>query len=122
MSGYRLVLPWPPSTNRLWRHVMIGKSMRTIVSREGRNYKAAVQLACMEQGAPKGMAEKVAMRIKLEPPDKRCRDIDNALKALLDSLTSARVWQDDSQVDDLHVYRAGVVPGGRVTVEIWRAE
>lgn len=122
MSGYRLVLPWPPSVNRLWRHVMIGKSVRTIVSREGRDYKAAVKLACLAQGAPVGIDHKVAVLIKLQPPDNRKRDIDNCCKALLDSLTASGVWVDDSQIDDLHVYRADVVPGGKATVEIWRAQ
>ena len=120
MSGYRLVLPWPPSVNKLWRHVMIGKSVRTIVSREGRDYKAAVKLACMKQDAPVGLDYPLAVLIKLEPPDRRRRDIDNALKALLDSLTASRVWTDDSQIDDLRVFRAGVIEGGRATVEIWR--
>lgn len=122
MSGHRLVLPWPPSVNRLWRHVQIGRSVRTIVSREGRGYKVAVWTACLEQGAPKGIQGKVALKIKLEPPDKRKRDIDNCCKALLDALTYSGVWIDDSQVDDLHIYRADTVPNGRVTVEIWRME
>lgn len=122
MSGCRLVLPWPPSVNRLWRHVQIGRSVRTIVSQEGREYKVAVWTACLEQGAPKGIQGKVALKIKLEPPDKRKRDIDNCCKALLDALTYSGVWIDDSQVDDLHIYRADVVPNGRVTVEIWRMD
>ena len=122
MSGHRLVLPWPPSVNRLWRHVQIGRSVRTIVSKEGRGYKTAVQAACLEQDAPKGIQGKVALKIKLEPPDKRKRDIDNCCKALLDALTYSGVWIDDSQVDDLHIYRSDVIPNGRVTVEIWRMD
>lgn len=122
MSGCRLVLPWPPSVNRLWRHVQIGRSVRTIVSREGREYKAAVQAACLDQNVPKGIHYKIALKIKLEPPDKRKRDIDNCCKALLDALTYSGVWIDDSQVDDLHIYRADVIPNGRVTVEMWRID
>ena len=122
MSGCRLVLPWPPSVNRLWRHVMIGKSVRTIVSKEGRDYKTAVKSYCLAQKAPVGIDYKVAVLIKLQPPDGRRRDIDNSCKALLDSLTASGVWVDDSLIDDLHVYRADVVPGGKATVEIWRVD
>ena len=113
-----LVLPWPPSVNHYWRHVVIGHSVRTLISAEGRAYKARVENACREQQAPMQLRQKVAVEIRLEPPDRRKRDIDNSVKAILDSLTSARVWNDDFQVDDLHVYRAGCVKNGRVTVEI----
>ena len=76
----------------------------------------------LEQGAPQGIQSKVALKIKLEPPDKRKRDIDNCCKALLDALTYSGVWIDDSQVDDLHIYRADPIPNGRVTIEIWRMD
>ena len=113
-----LVLPWPPSVNHYWRHVVIGRSVRTLISAEGRAYKTIVEKACREQEAPIQLRQKLAVEIRLEPPDRRKRDIDNSVKAILDSLTSARVWGDDFQVDDLHVYRTKCVKNGRVTVEI----
>ena len=119
LSGYRLVLPWPPSVNHYWRHVVMGRNVRTLISAEGRAYKASVGRACREQQAPVELRQRLAVVVKLEPPDRRRRDIDNALKALLDGLTTARVWHDDAQIDDLRVFRAGCVPGGRAPVEIW---
>ena len=38
-------------------------------------------------------------------PDNRCRDLDNLLKATLDALTCAGVWDDDSQIHDLRITR-----------------
>jgi crossover junction endodeoxyribonuclease RusA len=56
--------------------------------------------------------------ITAHPPDKRRRDLDNILKCLLDSLTHAGVWDDDSQVDELAVIRGEIVPGGKVKVVV----
>lgn len=115
---HRLVLPWPPSINHYWRHVMIGKAIRTLISAEGREYKNAVAAACMEQNAPRGLKNRIAVSIQLSPPDRRRRDIDNSLKALLDSLTYAHVWDDDSQIDDIRIYRASCVQNGQAVVDI----
>ncbi len=50
-------------------------------------------------------------------------DIDNALKAVMDCLTTLRLWRDDAQVDTLSVKRqwAGEQgPGMSLTACIWR--
>jgi crossover junction endodeoxyribonuclease RusA len=59
------------------------------------------------------------LRVEIEawPPDKRKRDLDNILKSLLDALTYAGIWEDDSQIDDLRIYRATI--GGMVKVRIY---
>lgn len=41
-------------------------------------------------------------------PDRRLRDIDNILKALLDALTRAGMWDHDSQVEALSIRKAGL--------------
>jgi crossover junction endodeoxyribonuclease RusA len=72
----------------------------------------------MEQNAPRGLTNRIAVSIQLSPPDRRRRDIDNSLKALLDSLTYAHVWEDDSQIDDIRIYRASCVQNGQAVVDI----
>ena len=41
-----LKLPWPPSVNTYWRHVVLGKgpkaSARTLISKKGREYRDTV--------------------------------------------------------------------------------
>lgn len=50
----------------------------------------------------------LSLRIDAAPPDRRSRDIDNILKAVMDALQAAGVYHDDTQVDDLHVVRLPV--------------
>ena len=45
-------------------------------------------------------------------------DLDNRLKSLLDALTRANVWEDDSLIDELHVYRGQVQKPGSMIVKI----
>lgn len=56
------------------------------------------------------------------PPDKRSRDIDNALKILLDALEGT-VYRDDAQIDSLSIYRGPPFPPlGRVVVRVSEPE
>lgn len=52
-------------------------------------------------------------------PDKRKRDIDNLLKVLLDSLKSACVFKDDSQVKEIYISHEGQVKDGKVVVGVY---
>lgn len=65
---------------------------------------------------------RIAMFISLYPPDKRKRDIDNVLKALLDALQHAGCYEDDSQLDDLRIVRCEPRKGGSCVVVITRIE
>ncbi len=41
-------------------------------------------------------------------PDARRRDVDNLLKAPLDALAHAGIYDDDSQIADLSIRKAGI--------------
>ncbi len=52
---------------------------------------------------------KLHVEIIFYPPDKRLRDLDNYLKALLDAITLTGFWTDDSIIDQLVIYRGANV-------------
>jgi crossover junction endodeoxyribonuclease RusA len=108
-----ITLPWPPTVNTYWRNV----NGRTIISAKGREYRKAVADQVLIQRAAKHIDYAVKVEIKAFRPDRRRRDLDNLLKALLDSMTYAGVMQDDALIEDLRVYWADEV-GGMVKVTI----
>lgn len=113
-----LTLPWPPTANTYWRHPTKGKlAGRHLLSEAGRSYRDAVKLALVGLLPATPITGRIAVDILAFAPDKRRRDLDNLHKGLLDSLTHAGVWEDDSQIDDLRIRRASTL-GGRVSVSI----
>lgn len=101
-----ITLPFPPSVNHYWRHVVIGRSARTMISEKGREYARAVWVRWHAQiiGPPKPMSGNLAVSIHLYPPTKQKRDADNYNKALLDALTKAGAWEDDNQIKHLQIW------------------
>lgn len=113
-----LVLPWPPSVNHYWRHVVRGKFAQVYISAEGKAYRSAVAVCVRAAGIAGPLAGKLSVELLATMPDMRTRDLDNLPKALLDALTHAGVYGDDSQIDRLVVARAGVASPGSVEVRI----
>ena len=111
----RLTLPWPPSLNRYYRHVAIRGQPRTLISADGREYRERVKRVVGPVATLRG---RLAVCVLACPPDRRARDLDGMHKALLDALTHAGVWADDSQIDALVTLRGERVQGGSVVVRI----
>lgn len=108
-------MPWPPSTNRIWRNV--GK--RTLLSKEARVFRNQARGELLAQGAAnRKLAGRVVLEVVLYPKNGRAFDIDNKLKALLDALTYSRVWLDDGQVDEIRVVRGPQQDEARARVTI----
>lgn len=119
-----LTLPWPPSANRYWRHPSSGPlAGRHLISAEGRAYRSAVHVALVEQlqRHPR-LRQRLVVQVEAAPPDNRARDLDNLSKALMDALTHAGLWVDDSQIDDVRVLRRLPQPGGRIVLTVREAE
>jgi crossover junction endodeoxyribonuclease RusA len=112
-------LPWPPSMNTYWRHVVMGRSARTLLSKKGREYRQNAASELLRQGhVMRNLQGPMAVHITAYPPDRRKRDLDNLPKSILDALTHANVWGDDSQVDDLRITRGHIVKFGAVAITI----
>jgi len=112
-------LPFPPTINTYWRHVVTGKRAATILSEDARAYRKAVaQHVIAQHVARNSLTGKLAVEITVFPPDRRDRDIDNLPKGILDSLKHAGVIRDDADIDDLRITRATVVKGGAVRITV----
>lgn len=112
-----LILPYPPTLNTIWRHV----GNRTLKSAEGRAYDervgALVRMAVLQMGSWP-LCPPYKAQLVLFPPDRRRRDISNTVKVLEDAVWRA-IGQDDSTIDEWHVYRGMVdrlVPRCQLTV------
>jgi len=105
-------LPWPPTVNTYYT---IARN-RKILSKRGREYKKEVAVLLLNED--RSVTGRVEVYIDAFPPDKRKRDIDNIIKPLLDCLTDASVWGDDSQVDVLRIRRKEITKPGYVRVYI----
>lgn len=114
-----LRLPFPPSTNALWRYVAPGK---VSLSQEARKYLHDGLRALRAQqwtAWPADVRLKVALKV-CEPdnPDWRGADLDNFSKAVLDLLQKGGVVVNDSQFDRLIVIRGEREGNGCVYVHI----
>jgi len=115
----KITLPFPPSVNRYYRSPRSGPlAGRTLISEEARKYRAAVCALVAESKAAGPMQGLLRVVVEVFVPDRRKRDLDNLHKGILDSLTHAGVWGDDSQIDDLRIYRAGVAKPGALLVTV----
>ena len=109
----RITLPYPPSVNHYWRHI----GTKVLVSREGREFRETVGLACRVLRVQQATGD-LSIEIEVYPPDRRRRDLDNILKGLLDALQHGGAYEDDSQIVKLTVIKRAVTSGGRVVVLI----
>jgi crossover junction endodeoxyribonuclease RusA len=107
-----LKLPWPPSINHYWRRWR----GRTVLSRWGRSYRAIV--AARLAGSECRCTGRLRVEIDAAPPDNRRRDLDNLLKAVLDALQHAGVYDDDGQIDCLLIRRLPPNPDSCLYVAI----
>jgi Holliday junction resolvase RusA-like endonuclease len=95
---FKLKLPFPPSVNTYWRHV----GNRVLVSKKGRQYQAVVSSMLNRKNIETHEGDLI-VDIRLIPPDRRRRDVDNSLKALLDAMQFGGAYLDDSQIVRLTV-------------------
>lgn len=117
-----LSIPYPPSVNHYWRHIMIQGRQRSVLSKAAKEYRTNVGVAVLTQGRGATIDGPIAMEITARPPDRRRRDLDNLLKGVLDALAHAGVYADDSQIQDLRIRWGERVKLGRLEVLIQEVE
>ena len=117
-NGHSIVLdlPYPPSVNHYWRRV----GNRTLISKNGRAYRREVDARVTIFGFKDDpLIGRINASFTAHPPDRRRRDLDNLLKAMLDALEHAGVYHDDSQIDSLTIDRGEIVRGGSVSAYLY---
>jgi crossover junction endodeoxyribonuclease RusA len=108
----QLRVPFPPTTNLHYRSIVRGMKAVVLVSKEGREYTRSVGRALAGEFWRVGQEARLSVAVDLYPTITNPFDVDNRLKPLLDSITQAGIWPDDSQIDDLRVRRRARLTGG----------
>ena len=101
----------PPSVNHYW----LSSGKRRYISEKGREFQDLDAVIVTAKYSEK----RLKMHVMFHFPNKVRRDIDNHLKALLDSLVKAGLCLDDEQFDEINVKRGNIVKGGLVELEVW---
>ena len=111
----RLELPYPPSVNSYWH----ASGKRRYISKAGVQFTKDVAYV-VQQASIKGFADKqVAISVMIHPRSKRKFDLDNTLKAILDALMKAGMYDDDSQIEYIEIARGELVDGGKAVIYLY---
>lgn len=100
MIKHDITLPRPPSLNRLWRITKTGQMYK---SPEYTAWKTAAQWDIKSQMRGPKICGLFKLTLIADRPDKRRRDLDNLLKAALDSLNGIAI-EDDKDCDMLQAW------------------
>lgn len=106
----KLILPEPPSMNRYWRSFR----GRMVKSAEGRAYCHLIATLRHDQGDPLVLPLSVSIRWYR---GRKAGDLDNRAKVVLDALQGV-AYTNDSQIVELHMYRAEDKHNPRVEVTV----
>jgi len=110
------VLPWPPSTNSLWR----AYRGRNILSFRARQWTLEASKELLAQGA-RPVHGPVEIEILLRSPTRRKFDPDNRTKAVLDLLVKNYILEDDNneiiQRLSVAIDNCGEFTGAKVTIK-----
>lgn len=88
----QITIPYPPSLNRYWRNF----GGRMVLSSEARTFKRRVKEICDKAEIVSPIKGPVHMKVKVYRP-RKTGDLDNTLKAILDSLNGI-LYVDDKQI------------------------
>jgi crossover junction endodeoxyribonuclease RusA len=115
-AALSVTLPYPPSVNRLWRQAR----KRVIRSTQYESWLNAaswfVRDAVLKTGDRKGVSGPYALYVRLCPPDKRARDLDNTLKAISDALKEGAAIEGDHLCQYIEAQWDPSVEGAQVSV------
>lgn len=94
----------PKSTQHIYRSTCRGGFSTTYMTAEGKAIKEAYQWEAKSQWRQPILTGEISVSITLYFGTKRKSDLDNFNKLSLDALTGI-VYEDDSQIEELHLKR-----------------
>jgi crossover junction endodeoxyribonuclease RusA len=109
----KLIVPYPPSSNRYWRHIVMRGRAITLLSREAREYKKEVSLMLSGIQPLSGAIRFTATVFR----PRRAGDLMNREKVLSDALQGF-AFHDDKQIVESHWYLRDDKDNPRVEVEV----
>jgi len=110
-----IFLPFPPTVNSYYSS---GHGKVRYVSAAGKKFRNEVVESVNEQCSGIRIDSRINLEVILYPPDRRKRDLDNYMKALLDAVTHSGLWADDELIDQLSIYRGETQRSGISRLEI----
>ena len=110
----KLTLPYPPSVNTYWR----ANGKRRFISKAGILFTQEVILIVKQSKAKSFEEKRLAINVVIHPRSKRKFDLDNTLKAILDALMKAGMYNDDSQIDYIEIARGEAVKNGKAVTNL----
>ena len=99
-SVLKLILPFPPSVNRLWR---ISQNNGMYRSEKYTQWRKHALWAILGQAKKQKIPGEYVLEIHAVKPDKRRRDLGNLEKSISDILQAAGVIEDDSLCQEIHL-------------------
>jgi crossover junction endodeoxyribonuclease RusA len=108
-----LNFPLPPTINSYYQF----HGHRRFVGEAGKKFKAQVAHIVSSQPIRFGN-QKLAMLVVVHFRDRRKQDLSNRIKALEDAMVQAGLFDDDSQIKEIHIKEGAIEKGGRVSVTL----
>lgn len=99
---FECLLPIPPSVNHAYQFTRNGNYKSSAYKRWWVEAQTAFNIQHEEINT---MTGRLSVEYLISFGDKRKRDIDNYLKATTDFLEAMEVFENDNQIDDIHVKR-----------------
>lgn len=113
MQELFLELPLPLSVNSYWGF----HGHRRFLTKKAVEFKEQVAHIVSQQSI-RFEDSRLSVSIRLHFRDNRKTDLDNRIKGLFDALVSAGLFDDDSQIDEIHVFRGKSTKLGKSLVKV----
>ena len=115
---YLLQLPLPPSLNSYYGHHCKHNYATVYIKTKGKEYRKTVLDYIIKNNLQLRANVALTLNIVINPSSNRIWDLDNRLKATLDALTEAEVWNDDSLIYKMTIEKGEKTKEGGIMMEI----